>query len=126
MRKCEHGVYWPDGDPVALYCTLCNPAGNPDAKKVLEFNRRGSLQMTETGKLPRCPACHTAILAISNGGRCVVCKIEYDVVAPHKLRANNKQPGICPECGSGVHTEESNRVWKCADCGTTFKAPKRL
>lgn len=126
MRKCEHGVYWPEGEEKALYCTLCNPAGNPNAKTVPEFNRRGALQMTETGKLPRCPKCHTAILAVSNGGKCVVCKTEYDVQAPHKLRANNRQPGLCPECGSGVHVEVDSKTWKCADCDTKFRAPRRV
>ena len=25
MKKCPHGVYIPDFDPVARYCTLCTP-----------------------------------------------------------------------------------------------------
>jgi ribosomal protein L37AE/L43A len=129
MRKCEHGIYLATPEEVASgkanYCTFCTPAGNPDAKPV-QFNRRGALQMTETGKLPRCPNCNNAILAISNGGKCVVCKEEFEINAPHKLRANNRQPGICPKCGSGVHKEVDRRTWECADCGDRFKAPKRL
>ncbi|VVB51623.1 Uncharacterised protein [uncultured archaeon] len=126
MRKCPHGVFWPDGQEKALYCTFCNPSGNPDAKVIPEFNRRGALHLTETGRLPKCPTCHTALLAVSNGGRCVVCKTEHEIVAPHKLRANNKQPGLCPSCGSGVHIEIDGRTWKCADCATPFKASKEL
>lgn len=81
--------------------------------------------MTETGQLPKCPNCQgTAILAVSNGGKCVVCHTEYDIIAPTNLRANNKQPGLC-ECGSGVHIELDRRTWQCADCGKKYKAPKR-
>lgn len=30
--KCEHGVYWPSGDPVALYCSYCGsgPQATPE------------------------------------------------------------------------------------------------
>lgn len=83
--------------------------------------------MTETGQLPKCPNCQgTSILAVSNGGKCVICHSEFEIIAPTNLRANNKQPGVCPNCGSGVHYEVDRKTWKCADCDTKYKAPKRV
>src|SRR5258707_1046360 len=107
MRKCEHGVYWPQGQDVAEFCQFCNPATNDsptDAPKTapIVFNRHGSLALTETGRLPKCPNCNgTSILAVSNGGKCIICHHEFEIKQPGKLRANNSQPGVCPECGSG-------------------------
>lgn len=134
MRKCEHGVYWPEDQLVAEYCQTCNPATNdlskPDKKEFPRFNRRGSLSMTETGKLPKCPVCAengiSSILTVSTGGICSVCHSEFVIQAPHNLRANNKQPGVCPECGSGVHFDEGGRKWRCADCSNVYRAPKRI
>jgi ribosomal protein L37AE/L43A len=126
MRRCEHGVYWPEGHAIAFCCEFCNPLGNPGQASPT-FNRRGSLALTTTGKLPKCPNCQgNSILTVSNGGKCTICKTEFDLTAPTKLRANNRQPGVCPECGSGVHFQVSNKEWKCADCDTTYRAPKRL
>lgn len=125
MNKCVHGVYDPHGD--GAYCQSCNPAGNPDIQAAPTFNRRGSLALTTTGKLPKCPTCQgNSILTVSNGGKCTICKTEFDLTAPTNLRANNRQPGVCPECGSGVHFEVDRKTWKCADCDTQYKAPKRL
>jgi hypothetical protein len=127
MRRCEHGVYWPEGHPVAFYCDKCNPGGNPEVKEAPKFNRRGSLALTETGRLPKCPKCNGAsILTVSLDGKCVICDTEFEINTPHKLRANNSQPGLCPSCGSGVHFEVDRRTWKCADCDTQYKAPKRI
>lgn len=130
MNKCKHGVYDPHGD--GAYCQFCNPATNEVSeipKETPMFNRRGSLNMTETGRLPKCPYCAaqgiTSILAVSNGGICAVCHNEFTILAPHNLRANNKQPGLCPQCGSGVHFEKDRKTWKCADCDAEYKAPKR-
>ena len=128
MTKCVHGVYDPHGD--GAYCQFCNPATNDtqgNQRAIPQFNRRGSLRLTETGRLPKCPSCHgNSILAVSNGGKCTICKAEYDLVSPHKLRANNMQPGLCPGCGSGVHFEVDRKTWRCADCDTQYRAPKRL
>lgn len=123
MIKCEHGVYDPHGD--GAYCQLCNPNGNPERDAAPQFNRRSSLNITETGRLPHCPKCN-GLLALSNGGKCSVCKEEYEIESPKNLRANNRQAGLCPDCASGVHYEIDSKTWGCADCGTQYKAPKRL
>lgn len=129
MRKCEHGVYWPDDQATAESCQLCNPPilASEGPAEVPIFNRRGSQAFTATGELPSCPNCgdETAILTISRQGSCIVCGQQYEIVAPVNLRANNRQPGICPGCGSGIHYVNGNR-WVCADCGEEYKAPKRI
>lgn len=125
IRKCGHGVYWPEGQKIAEDCTLCNPGGNPGrtSANTPHFNRRSALTMSSTGKLPHCPECQ-AVLTVSNGGKCFVCEGQFVIDAPEKLRANNKVPGICPECSSGVHFVKDAKTWSCADCGTAYKAPK--
>lgn len=125
IRKCKHGIFWPLDQEIALYCQSCNPAGNPDRDNdAPKFNRRGSLNMTETGKLPRCPNCEFAIITVSSGGQCPICKAEYTIEAPSHLRANNSQSGICLKCGSGVHYDRG-REWECSECGELYKAPRR-
>lgn len=126
IRKCGHGVYWPEKQLIAEDCQLCNPNGNPDRGEATtpHFNRRSSLTMSSTGKLPNCPSCGT-ILTVSNGGKCLVCHGEYIIDAPEKLRANNRVPGVCPECGAGVHFELNSKEWQCAECDTVYKAPKQ-
>src|ERR1700674_4648796 len=128
MRKCEHGIYWPDGDAIALSCQSCNP--NPAASTLPAdipiFNRRGSLKLTVTGKLPKCPNCNdTSILAMSRDGICKSCGVQYEIVAATNLRANNAQLGLCDQCGSGVHYEKDRKTWECADCGHLYRAPRR-
>lgn len=125
INKCEHSVYIPPGEQVARYCQGCNPETNdkPSITEVApQFNRRGALAMTTTGKLPKCPQCG-GILP-SSTDRCAICGSEYDVVAPEKLRANQNQRGICPTCGSGIHYEIDSKLWKCAECYTEYRADK--
>lgn len=125
IPKCEHGVYKPH--ELAEDCGLCNPDGNPNrtSSDTPHFNRRSALTMSSTGKLPHCPDCNT-ILTVSNGGKCIVCHGEFVIEAPEKLRANNKVPGLCPECSSGVHYEKDAKTWVCCDCDFAYKAPKRM
>lgn len=128
MNKCLHGVYIPHGDEKAFACQLCNPAGNAASADGLPvFNRRGSMALTVTGKLPKCPNCNEAsILALSRDGVCKNCGSRFEIVAPTNLRANNVQPGICPDCGSGIHFVKDRKTWECADCGTQYRSPKRV
>lgn len=132
MRKCEHGVYWPAEQDLAESCQFCNPMLNSgDAPRTVgdtpKFNRRNAMTITATGRLPKCPNCEgNSILTVSNGGECSICHTQYDLVVPTHLRANNKQPGICPACQSGVHFEVDRKTWRCSDCDTEYKAPKRL
>ncbi len=128
MLRCKHDVYIPDeGTELAWSCTLCYPAGHPEAQTAAPvFNRRNSLNLTSTGKLPKCLDCDS-ILTVSSGGKCRHCGKEYELLAPEHLRANNSQPGSCPECGSGVHyIGKTKRTWVCADCCHAYNAPKRL
>lgn len=128
MHRCKHDIYNPDVESeLAWACTSCYPQGHPDADATMpHFNRRSSLNLTETGKLPKCPGCGS-IIAISHGGVCKHCGVQYEIQAPEHLRANNIQAGICPDCGSGVHMEGKNkRIWICADCDKEYPAPKRV
>lgn len=128
MKRCQHGVYAPDeGTELAWSCVACYPEGHPYAALTPPmFNRRNSMRLSETGRLPKCPKCDS-ILAVSQGGVCRHCGTEYEIQAPSHLRANNSQPGICPACGSGVHVACSIRKeWECADCGHRYSAPKKL
>lgn len=130
MRKCNHGIFWPEDQPVALYCQFCNPKTNDapsiPGREIPKFNRRGSLSLTQTGRLPKCPNCKgTSLLTVSGGGVCSICKTEYEIIAPKNLRANIRQPGLC-ECGSGIHYERNDgKTWICADCGRSMKTPRR-
>jgi uncharacterized protein (DUF983 family) len=128
MRRCRHDIYNPDLDSeLAWSCTLCYPCGHPDSKSSLPlFNRRNAMSLTETGRLPKCPQCES-ILAVSRGGVCLHCGIEYEIVAPSHLRANNSQPGVCSSCGSGVHfVGRSKKEWICVDCNHHYSAPKGI
>lgn len=132
MRRCTHGVYWPQDQPIALFCQSCNPLTNlpesiASAVDTPKFNRRNALTITSTGKLPKCPVCQgNSILTVSNAGKCSICHTQFTIDAPQHLRANNHQPGICPNCQSGVHFEVDSKTWKCADCDTNYKAPRRI
>lgn len=123
MNRCEHGVYLPPGETKSPGCQSCYPHGRAD-EKVPKFNRRGALNITSTGKLPKCPNCQATVPASEN--KCVECGLEFQVEAAEGLRANNKQPGICPECSSGIHFETGNKKeWECADCGARYEAPRK-
>lgn len=124
IKRCKHGVYDPHG--TGVYCGICNPLLHELVSQAPKFNRRGAMTLTETGKLPKCPDCGS-ILTVSGGGVCKHCGKEYEIQAPQNLRANNTQPGICPDCGSGVHyTTDKARVWICADCGKDYDAPRTV
>lgn len=51
------------------------------------------------------------------------------VVLPYAGRSMNpgylKSENSCPSCFSTVHFDEG-RKWRCADCDTVFRAPRRV
>ena len=124
MKRCPHGVYIPDRDEIALYCSICNPAGVPEGETPV-FNRRGSLDPVERGKLPLCPDCGVPV-PVSSGLKCLICghQVSGLGVPLHGVRAHARQDSSCPECGSGVHYGKGRR-WECADCGAIYDPLKR-
>lgn len=124
MRRCDHGVYLPEGETKAWGCQSCYPQGHPETTKAPKFNRRSALDITSSGKLPKCPKCNVPI-SVALGG-CPDCGIAIENDGDQNLRANNKQQGICPSCSSGIHFETaSGKKWECADCGEIYDAPSR-
>src|SRR6266436_369762 len=94
IRRCPHSIYWPENHPIAFGCGFCNPHGTP-----LEESR--TFVLPESG------------YALSD--------------SPERMFANGGDAtGHCPKCLSRVHSvsDKSRRVWKCADCGNEFSAPK--
>ena len=124
MKRCQHGIYLPDGMELSPGCQSCYPHGRPDEVKTPKFNRRSALELTSTGKLPKCPKCGIPV-SVALGG-CPECGIAFENDDEQKLRANNKQAGVCPECGSGTHFETTNKKeWECVDCGAVYPASAR-
>lgn len=41
-----------------------------------------------------------------------------------KIRANNHEPGRCPECGSAIHSVLERKLWHCEECGADYRAPR--
>ncbi len=42
------------------------------------------------------------------------------------VRSNKHSPGHCPECGSAIHSLIGlGSWWRCEECGTDYRAPKR-
>lgn len=125
MNRCSHGVYLPEGETLAWGCQSCYPNGHPeeDSQQPI-FNHRGALKLTGTGKLPKCPTCNVPV-PVSDKGVCAICSTPFEINEATHLRANAKQPGICPGCGSGIHFETGNaKVWKCADCEQEYPAAR--
>lgn len=91
MRRCPHGVYWPEGQPFSWGCQFCNPAAN-----------HGSKAQAKSFVMPE------QVLTERDG----------------HIRANKHSPGHCPECGSAIHTLEKPGLWRCAECGAEYKAPR--
>lgn len=123
--KCDHGVYWPEADPIAYGCQFCNPAGNGDGPApVLPRSSADPLKAVTREELDKCAGC---------GGmrtyadiQCRVCNTPFPQAdgARAQLSANQKQPGTCPVCSSTVHYETKTGEWECSDCGEVYSAPK--
>ena len=128
MRRCQHGLYWPEGHPIAFSCQACNPVittedAPPNSAPILMH--RSALRARENGPLP---GCECGGMPVRTTGRCMKCDKPVFEVAPAgmRMRANRREPGECPECGSRVHYEgKDKRVWVCADCDAEFPAPSR-
>lgn len=124
VRKCPHGVYWPDGQEIAYCCTLCNPAGNEGATPVLP--KTGDGNPNKTDQRETCSQCGN--LRLYSQTACLYCATPFpagDAMARRQGAANAKQPGTCPECGGGVHyLGKKSGTWICADCDTEYPAPK--
>lgn len=129
LRRCPHGVYWPEGQEIAYCCSLCNPAGNAGAAPVLP--KTGDGNPNKTDQRETCSQCGN--LRLYSQSACLHCATPFpagDAMARRQGVANAKQPGTCPECSGGVHYEETDKddkptgKWECADCGTVYPAPR--
>ena len=124
MRKCSHGVYWPDADPIALSCQQCNPDGTGEGvgpvlpRKAAGVTYHGSNEGRET--------CQCGCIRLSSRQTCPVCGAPYTRATERQVGgANPTREGVCPACGSNVHYETTKRSkWRCADCDTIYPALK--
>ena len=124
MRKCPHGVYWPDADPIALSCQQCNPDGTGvGVAPVLAHRICG---ITYHGGNEGRESCTCGCIRLHSRPDCPVCGATYPKATEHQAGgANATREGVCPTCGSNTHYETSKaRVWECADCGTKYSAPR--
>lgn len=90
------------------------------------------------GSIPRCA--HGVYLSSGSYlGRALYCQActpggphnTQPVVLPHTriqletdwtFFANGRGSGVCPECGSRIHTVKNATRWVCAECATEFAA----
>lgn len=128
MRKCAHGVYWPDADPVALSCQLCNPGGTGDGPvPILPRSSADPLNAVKTEKIETCE-CGNVRTYFSD-----ICRFCHKPFPKDLERgrvqgtANAHAAGTCPECGSTIHYETKKKnEWECADCGELYPASKKV
>lgn len=123
--KCDHGVYWPAADAIALACQLCNPDGMPTGQDpILPRSSGDTLGRDETREC--CTHCgNIRTYFAPNCRHCGLPFPEDDSRGHAQGTANRRQPGACPECSGCVHYEtEKKSIWQCADCATLYKAPK--
>ena len=91
MRRCEHGVYVPEGETTAIYCSGCNPSqvilGAREVNLPHHARAMDSERMTANRHMPgRCPACNSAVwIAVSDKSlvqrECADCGARYKVRA---------------------------------------------
>ena len=129
--KCQHGVYIPEGEAVALYCAICNPDGVPDGPiPILPRSAADLFNMNKTEGREYCPRCECLRTYSQDASHpvdtCRVCGFKYPPKASRNQSEANAHPtGSCPECGSLVHYEVNKKTWECADCGKKYPAVRR-
>ena len=130
IPRCEHGVYLPEGQTKAWGCQGCYPEGHPEVDgQKLVLPR--SVNFSADIDINRCPKCSGPLLSsfgTANVGRCVSCNEDFVIETRNpSARANTKQAGSCPECGSNIHYETSDKkFWTCADCANEYAAPRQV
>ncbi len=126
-RFCQHHVYWPLGDPIALACQMCNPDGMPAGPApVLPRSSGDVLNSNRTEKLDTCNTCGG--LRTFSSPNCRACGTLFpvdDAAGRVQASANVHAQGSCPNCSSTIHYEVTKQKWSCADCDTIYPAPKR-
>lgn len=123
--KCEHGVYFPAGDPVNLGCQLCNPDGLGAGEAPVLPHSSGDTLHHKTSTVDTCVCGNVRTYSLPN---CRVCHRPFPETEQRgrsQTAANSRQAGVCPECGSTVHYEMLKKGWWCcADCECEYRAPK--
>lgn len=127
VPKCSHGVYRPYADHIALNCQQCNPDGTGTGESpVLPRSSADPLNADRNEKLE---ACECGMIRTFSSDECVVCGKPFpddSNTGRSQGTANPHAAGVCPGCGSTVHYEgKTKKQWVCADCDTTYAAPKR-
>lgn len=80
MRKCPHGIYWPDEQPVAHGCGFCNPKLYDEAdvpQQVPVFEKRGwhdkETPWANNSCKSRCPKCDSNVHYVDPDGKTWEC-----------------------------------------------------
>jgi len=128
VRRCQHGIYWPEGHAIAFSCQSCNPIINEEptiapasAPIMME---RSPLRDRVNGPVPVCADC--GVTSTRTSTECIGCGKKLPSASGLRQRANRREPGECPDCGSRVHFEtKDKKQWECADCGTTYPASRQ-
>ncbi len=126
LRGCEYGVYIGCNDTLALACQLCNPDGlGAGATPVLPRSSSDTLGRDDARENCICGNLRTYFT--NNCRHCGAAFPETDLRGQSDVTANRRQSGACTECGSTIHYETKKKsMWECADCGTQFRAPKKM
>jgi 5-methylcytosine-specific restriction endonuclease McrA len=88
MVKCQHGVYWVAGHPIAFGCQFCNPDSNADFVHPEKLSRKFVMPRIGTHESPLganpqanrgdCPQCHSGFRYVSgNQFQCADCETLY-------------------------------------------------
>lgn len=127
--KCEHGVYIPKADEStgkAWHCQQCYPEGHPEEAQTPVMLPRSSSDSGGSSEKKTCAKCGNLRTYFTNN--CRKCGAEFpeeDLRGRSDARANRRQQGACPGCGSTIHYDTKRKsFWECADCGEEFRAPK--
>jgi ribosomal protein L37AE/L43A len=125
IRKCDHGVYWPEGDEKALSCQQCNPDGTGTGKAPVLPHRTNAAEYQPEGR-ETCGFCGNLRTYATDA--CRVCHTPFPAgVGRQATTANATRAGVCPACGSNVHYETKKKSqWECSDCGKMYQAPKGI
>ena len=117
--KCEHGVYWPAGDPVNLGCQACNPAGLGEELAPVVLRTEPEAVAASTN----CTRCGN--VRTYSSPNCRVCGQQFPERVYENCHSNVTEPGACPFCGCASHFETTKKsTWQCTDCLKEFRAPK--
>jgi hypothetical protein len=95
INKCQHGVYVPEGETRAFYCSYCTPGGPADMKDVV-LPRSSSAPLDEAGR---------AFANTRSGNGCPACGSHIYLRKKETSDAQRE----CADCGAGYRVKLSDR-----------------